>query len=113
MRPSKPFAIVVLLSITLTIANCSTDPKSGVVDTKSLMSGIRFEHRTERRSDGKTLLVVTPASGVAQDRAIIEREAQTYAEAHASRTCPTGYDFYAHAALMSRKGERTFVFQCK
>lgn len=113
MRPAQLLKNTALLSLSLAIANCSADPKTGTVSSKSLQSAIRFEHRTQARSDGKTLLIVTPVSGVVQDRTIIEREAQTYAEAQASRACPGGYDFYGHVALMSRKGARTYVFQCK
>jgi hypothetical protein len=105
MRPSQPLRILSSLAC-VCCATCS-------VSAQSLPSNVRFTHRTEARTDGKTTLVVTPLPGMAQDQAIIERAAQDYADAFARKRCRKGYDFYAHAALLSRRGEKTFVFQCK
>jgi len=107
MRPSQTIA---LLSIALAIASCSADPKS-VIGT-SLSGGVRFQHLAHERNDGKTMLIVTPVRGVAQDQTIIEQEARAYAETFANRTCTKGYNFYGDAALASRKGEHTYTFQC-
>jgi hypothetical protein len=75
--------------------------------------GIRFEHQTGERNDGKTTLVVTPVSGVVRDPAIIADQSRSYAEAYANRTCPKGYNFYGDGPLGgSRKGVHTYVFQC-
>ena len=100
--------LTTLLMVGVAVVSCSTDPSD-----RSLVSGTRFEHRTQPRSDGKTTLIVTPVAGVGQDEMIISQEAQNYAEAFASRTCAKGYNFYGAAALHMRKGERTFVFQCE
>lgn len=108
-----PGTLLVLSLLGWLLAACSTDPKTGVVDVNSLQTSARFEHRTQARSDGKTMLIVTPRTGVGQDATIVANEAQAYAERHVSQVCPKGYDFYGHAALFSRKGERTFVFQCR
>lgn len=107
MRLWKPLLLLALLA---SPSGCSTDPDTGAV---VLQRSIKFEHRTQARSDGKTMLIVAPVEGVVRDRALVDQEAQTYAETVVKRTCPSGYDFYGHAALMSRKGERTFVFQCR
>lgn len=111
MHPSLPLKVLALIATSLVLADCSTDPMSSSVG--SLSEGIRFDHRIHERSDGKTALTVTPVSSLVRDQMVIARETQAYAEAFASRTCPKkGYNFYAHAALASRKGEQTYVFQC-
>jgi hypothetical protein len=111
MHPSQQLKLIALVAIGLTIASCSADPKAGSVG--SLSEGIRFDHRIHEHSDGKTALTVTPVSSLVRDQMVVARETQAYAEAFASRTCPKkGYNFYAHAALASRKGEQTYVFQC-
>ena len=103
--------IIALVLTVLAIASCSADPKS--VIGASLSGGVRFQHRAHERNDGKTMLIVTPVSGVAQDQTIIEREARTYAETFANRTCPRGYNFYGDSPVgSSRKGEHTYTFQC-
>ena len=108
MRPSQTIA---LISIGLAIASCSSDPRSA--RCRSLSGGVRFEHRAHERNDGKTMLIVTPVRGVAQDQTIIADEARTYAEAFANRTCPKGYNFYGDSPVgSSRKGEHTYTFQC-
>jgi hypothetical protein len=104
----KLLQLAALLSVSVAIAGCSTDPRD-----RSFVTGTRFEHRTQPRSDGKTTLIVTPVAGVVRDEMIISQEAQSYAEAFAHRTCPKGYNFYGAAALYMRRGERTFVFQCE
>ena len=102
---------IALISIGLAIASCSADPKSAV--GASLSGGVRFEHRAHERNDGKTMLIVTPVRGVAQDQTIITDEARTYAEAFANRTCPKGYNFYGDSPVgSSRKGEHTYTFRC-
>jgi hypothetical protein len=102
---------IALISIGLAIASCSADPKSAV--GASLSGGVRFEHRAHERNDGKTMLIVTPVRGVAQDQTIIADEARTYAEAFANRTCPKGYNFYGDSPVgSSRKGEHTYTFRC-
>ena len=107
----RPIQIVAPILIGLAIASCSADPKSAV--GASLSGGVRFEHRAHERNDGKTMLIVTPVRGVAQDQTIIADEARTYAEAFANRTCPKGYNFYGDSPVgSSRKGEHTYTFRC-
>ncbi len=89
MRRSQ---IIALISTGLAMASCSAEPKSAV--GASLNGGIRFQHRVHERNDGKSMLIVTPVRGVAQDPTIIEQEARTYAEAFANQTCPRGYNFF-------------------
>jgi hypothetical protein len=101
------------LFLSCLLAACTTSPQSGKVDSKSFQSSTRFEHRTQTRPDGKTLLIVAPASSIVQDQTIMERESRTYAEAQANHACPKGYDFYAEGALMSRRTERSYIFKCK
>jgi hypothetical protein len=108
MRPSQTIA---LIAMGLAIAGCSSEPSSVV--GASLSGGMRFEHRAHERNDGKTMLIVTPVRGVAQDQTIIADEARTYAENFAGRTCPKGYNFYGDSPVgSSRKGEHTYTFQC-
>jgi hypothetical protein len=92
------------------MASCSADPKSAA--SASLSGGIRFQNRVHERNDGKTMLIVTPVRGVAQDTTIIEQEAQTYAEAFANQTCTLGYNFFGHGPPGGWKAEHTFVFKC-
>ena len=110
MHPRQLLKLIALVATGLAVASCSADPKAGSVG--SLSERIRFEHRTHERTDGKTALTVTPVSSLVRDQMVIARETQAYAEAFASRTCPKGHNFYAHAVLASRKGEQTYVFQC-
>ena len=50
---------------------------------------------------------------IPQDQTIIEREARTYAETFANRTCPRGYNFYGDSPVgSSKRGEHTYTFQC-
>ena len=113
MRPSKLLKLIALVTTSFAIASCSTDPKTGNVDTGSINGTLLFEHSTERRSDGKTKLTVVPVAGFGQDEAAIDGKAHAYAQSFAKSTCPKGYDFYANTPLTSRRNERSYVFQCK
>ena len=102
-----------LLALGCVCVGCST-ANTGSISSQSPQGSVRFEHRTEARSDGKTVLIVVPTINFVGDRAVMDREAQAYADRYANQSCPKGHDFYGNAPLGSgRNNERTFVFKCR
>ena len=108
MGYAKLIAVIALSCIT---PGCSTNASPGSLGSPAL--GVRFEHRAERRSDGKSVLVVFPMTEIVDNRVHLDREAQAYAGRYANQACPKGHDFDGSAPIANRGNERTFVFRCR
>ena len=107
MRPSQILMTVVFLGL-----SCPVEGWAQPTGTDRV-GATEFQHNTARQRDGRIRLTLSPKPGIAQDQALIGRQAQALADRLAVRECPHGYDFYAAEPFEARRKELTYLFKCK